>query len=55
MCAKVKNVSMNSEYFGEKSIGRYGESGYIFNLHNPTNPENGIEEGSSIGIIKKIL
>ena len=55
MCVKVKNIAMNKEHFDEKSKGRYGETGYIFNLHNPTNPETGLEEGGPIGIIKKIL
>jgi flavin reductase (DIM6/NTAB) family NADH-FMN oxidoreductase RutF len=55
MCAKVKSVSMNIDHFDEKTIGRYGETGYIFNLHNPTNPETGVAESGPIGIIKKVL
>jgi len=34
--------------------GRYGKTGYIYNIHNPTNPETGIMEGDSIGIIEKM-
>jgi len=54
MCVKVVNVSMDTEYYDEKIKGRYGKTGYIYNIHNPINPENGIMEGDSIGIIEKI-
>ena len=54
MCVKVVNVSMDIEYFDEKTKGRYGKTGYIYNIHNPINPETGIMEGDSIGIIEKI-
>jgi hypothetical protein len=46
---------MNPEHIDEKTSGRYGKSGYIFNLHNPTNPETGKEEGSLVGVIEKVL
>jgi len=54
MCVKVVNVSMDNEYYDEKIKGRYGKTGYIYNIHNPINPETGIMEGDSIGIIEKI-
>jgi flavin reductase (DIM6/NTAB) family NADH-FMN oxidoreductase RutF len=54
MCVKIVNVSMDNEYYNEKIKGRYGKTGYIYNIHNPINPETGIMEGDSIGIIEKI-
>ena len=41
MCVKIINVSMDTEYYDEKIKGRYGKTGYIYNILNPTNPETG--------------
>lgn len=54
MCVVVKNVWMNTEYFNEESKGRYGESGYIYNIHHPVNPETGEGKNDSIAILKRI-
>ncbi|GHU22141.1 hypothetical protein FACS1894164_03920 [Spirochaetia bacterium] len=54
MCVKIINVSMDTEYFDENIKGRYGETGYIYNIHNPTNPETGKMEDDFLGILQKI-
>ena len=54
MCVIVKNVCMHTDYFDEKFKGRYGESGYIYNIHHPVNPETGEGENDSIAILKKL-
>lgn len=51
MCVKVVNVCMDEEHF--QADGRYGESGYLYNIHSPTNPETGKEEPTALGIIQK--
>jgi len=38
---KAKHISMNSDNYNEALIGRYGKSGYIYNIHSPRNPETG--------------
>jgi flavin reductase (DIM6/NTAB) family NADH-FMN oxidoreductase RutF len=53
MCVKIIKVEMDTQYYNEKTKGRYGETGYIYNIHNPMNPDTGEEDGDSIGIIEK--
>jgi flavin reductase (DIM6/NTAB) family NADH-FMN oxidoreductase RutF len=54
MCVKVVNVSMDTQYYDEKIKGRYGKTGYIYNIHNPINPETGKTESDSVGILQRI-
>jgi flavin reductase (DIM6/NTAB) family NADH-FMN oxidoreductase RutF len=54
MCVKIINVVMDTQYYNEKIKGRYEKTGYIYNIHNPMNPETGEMEGDSIGILEKI-
>lgn len=53
MCVKVVNVCMEEDRFDEEKKGRYGESGFLYNIHSPRNPESGKEEETYIGILKK--
>lgn len=39
MCFEIVNVAVEEEHLDENGKGRYGESGFIFNLHHPINPE----------------
>ncbi|MBO5209591.1 MAG: flavin reductase [Lachnospiraceae bacterium] len=54
MCVKVINVVMDEEYYNEQKKGRYGNTGYLYNIHSPANPETGKEEDTYLGILKKI-
>jgi flavin reductase (DIM6/NTAB) family NADH-FMN oxidoreductase RutF len=54
MCVKTVNISMDNEYFDEETIGRYGKMGYIYNIHNPINPETGKMEGDCLGVLERI-
>lgn len=40
MCLEVVNVCADEEYLDEAAQGRYGEKGYLYNIHYPINPEN---------------
>lgn len=54
MCLEVVNVCGEETYLDEAVQGRYGDTGYLFNIHYPINPEN--FEGKShdwIGTLKK--
>lgn len=37
----------------EDKKGRYGNTGYLHNIHAPMNPENGKEENTYVGILEK--
>lgn len=53
MCVKVINICMDEEHYEEENLGRYGENGYLYNIHSPRNPETGKEEETCVGILKK--
>lgn len=53
MCLKVVNVLMDEAYFDEGAAGRYGESGYLYNIHSPRNPVTGEVSPTFAGVIKK--
>ena len=39
MCFKVVNICMDEAHLDEAVQGRYGESGYLYNIHYPVDPE----------------
>lgn len=39
MCLEVINVCMDEAHLDEDVLGRYGESGYLYNVHYPVNPD----------------
>jgi flavin reductase (DIM6/NTAB) family NADH-FMN oxidoreductase RutF len=53
MCVKTVHTAMEHEYFDEKKKGRYGKTGYIYNIHNPINPETGQMGGDHLGILEQ--
>lgn len=40
MCFEVTNICIDEVHLDETVQGRYGEGGYIYNVHYPVNPEN---------------
>lgn len=40
MCFEVTNICIDEAHLDETVQGRYGESGYLYNVHYPVNPEN---------------
>lgn len=53
MCVKVVNVVMDEDYYNEQKKGRYGDTGYLYNIHSPRNPESGKKEDTYAGTLKK--
>lgn len=53
MCVRIVNIRMEEEYLTENKKGRYGETGYLYNIHRPINPITGEEEKDQLGIIRK--
>lgn len=39
LCLEVVNICIDEMYLNESGRGRYGESGYLFNVHYPVDPE----------------
>ncbi len=40
MCLEVVNILADEIYLDEQKQGRYGDTGYLYNIHYPVNPEN---------------
>ena len=53
MCVKVVGICMDEEHYNAEKIGRYGDTGYLYNIHSPRNPETGKVEETQVGIIEK--
>lgn len=51
VCLRVKHVAMDGDHCDEERAGRYGRTGYIYNIHSPRNPETGRTEGDSLGFL----
>jgi len=54
ICFEIVNICADTEHMNEETKGRYGDTGYLYNVHYPVNPEN--FKGKShdwTGILKK--
>jgi flavin reductase (DIM6/NTAB) family NADH-FMN oxidoreductase RutF len=52
---EVVHVAADSEYVKAKSNRRYGEKGYIYNVHSPIDPSTGEQEVSKVGKIEPMF
>lgn len=55
VCLEIVNVHIDEDHLEESKLGRTGETGILYNIHHPINPEN--FHGTAhdwIGILKKI-
>ncbi len=53
-CAEVVGIHMDEEHFNAEKLGRYEETGYLYNIHSPINPDNGDKMETQIGVIHKL-
>ncbi|MBQ5331933.1 MAG: flavin reductase family protein [Oscillospiraceae bacterium] len=53
-CAKVIGIHMDEERLNSAKLGRYGETGYLYNIHNPIDPDTGKGSDSQVGIIQSL-
>ncbi len=54
MCLEVINVHIDEDHLDENKLGRTGDTGILYNIHHPINPENFNGKAHDwIGIIKK--
>ena len=54
LCVRVVNVWMDEAHYADSQCGRYGETGYLYNVHAPLNPETGEESNTGYAVLKKI-
>lgn len=55
LCLKVKNVCMDDAHRDESALGRFGETGYLYNVHYPVDPEIfGGKSHDYIAVLKKL-
>ena len=48
---KAVHISMDSSRYNQRELGRYGKTGYVYNLLMPRNPDTGELEPDSYGVI----
>lgn len=51
-CAKAVGIHMDSEHYNEDKLGRYGETGYLYNIHRPIDPDTGSSQATHVGFIQ---
>lgn len=54
LCLKIVNVWMDDRLFDECKQGRYGENGYLYNIHSPQNPLTGETYETYVGSLSKL-
>jgi len=55
LCLKVRNICMDEAHTDEQTQGRYGEQGYLYNVHYPVNPETYAGKArDSIAVLQKL-
>ena len=55
MCVKVVGMSMDEEHMDETKLGRYGKTGYLYNIHFPTDPITSTEGTEALGAIHPLI
>ena len=55
MCVKVVSVAMDEQHLDEQTLGRYGETGYLYNIHFPTDPATGAQGPEALGMIQPLI
>lgn len=55
VCLRATHIAMDSAYYDEDQKGRYGKTGYIYNIHSPRNPDTGKVFDTCLGILEKYL
>lgn len=50
---RAVNICMDSERYDQSKLGRYGKSGFLFQIDQPTHPETGETTPFAPGIVEK--
>jgi hypothetical protein len=43
---------MDSDYYDQSKLGRYGKTGYLYQFDQPTNPETGEKTTEMVGTLE---
>lgn len=54
MCLKVISLSMEESHFDDSAAERYGESGCLYSIRSPRNPETGAVNETCVDVLQKI-
>ena len=49
---KVVHISMDSDHYDQRKLGRYGKTGYLYQIDSPTHPETGEKTPEMAGTIE---
>lgn len=49
---RAVNICMDSEYYDQTKLGRYGKDGFLFYIDQPTNPETGEIAAIDYGVVE---
>lgn len=52
---KAAHICMDSERYDEDKLGRYGKTGYMYNIHSPRNPDTGETMPDCFGAIERYI
>ncbi len=55
ICLKVTGISMDDRRYNNNDLGRYGETGYLYNIRSQRNPETGEVSPMCVGILSKYI
>lgn len=51
VCVKIVNIWFDEDHYDENKLGRYGETGYLYNVHSPVNPDILTQDQSKIATL----
>ena len=49
---KATHICMDSDRYDENKLGRYGKTGYLYNIHSVRNPETGETKPDALGMLE---
>lgn len=55
ICVKIVNIAIDEKHSGYPLSGRYGEKGYLYNIHSPVDPFTGEKSSALVGMLDKLL
>ena len=49
---KAVHISMDRDRYDQSKLGRYGKTGYLYQIDQPTNPETGEKTSEMVGTLE---
>lgn len=54
MCLEEVHICMDDEHLDEEKNGRFGDTGYVYNVRRVVNPEKIDNRESGIAVLKRL-